>query len=110
MDEYALLIAITNTATLCTGGAVALLSYRAFKRTGSQALRALAIGFGCIVLGAVGGAIAHLYGGNVGLGVAIQSAFTAGGFTILLYSLYAETTTTTTVTIRRSDETERSGD
>ncbi|MDQ2050288.1 hypothetical protein RBH26_07295 [Natronolimnohabitans sp. A-GB9] len=103
MDEYALLIAVTNTATLFTGGAVALLSYRAFKRTKSQALQAVAVGFGFIVVGSVSGAIAHLYGGSVGLGVAIQSAFTAGGFTILLYSLYAETTTTTTVTIRRSD-------
>lgn len=103
MDEYALLIAVTNTATLCTGGAVALLAYRAFKRTGSAALRAVAAGFGFIVLGSVGGAIAHLFGGNVLLGVAIQSAFTAGGFGILLYSLYAETSMTTTVTIQRSD-------
>lgn len=103
MDEYALLIAVTNTATLLTGGAVALLALRAFRRTGSAALRALAVGFGFIVVGSVGGAIAHLFGGNVALGVATQSAFTAGGFAILLYSLYAETTTTTTVTIQRSD-------
>ncbi|ELY46053.1 DUF7521 family protein [Natronorubrum sulfidifaciens] len=103
MNEYTLLIAISNTATLLTGGAVALLSYRAFRRTGSGALRAVAIGFGLIVVGSLGGALAHLLGGNVGLGVTIQSAFTAGGFTILLYSLYAETTTTTTVTLRRSD-------
>lgn len=103
MDEYTLLIAATNTATLCTGGAVALLSYRAFRRTGSTALRAVAVGFGFIVVGSLAGAGAHLVGGSVGLGVAIQSACTAGGFSFLLYSLYAETSTSTTVTLRQSD-------
>lgn len=103
MDEYTLLIAIANTATLLTGGAVAALAYRAFRRTGSTPLRALAAGFGFIVLGSIGGAIAHLVGGNVALGVTIQSAFTAGGFTVLLYSLYAETSTTMTVSLERSD-------
>ncbi|QFU82148.1 DUF7521 family protein [Natronorubrum aibiense] len=104
MNEYTLLIAVANTATLLTGGAVALLAYRAFRRTGSAALRAVAAGFGFIVVGSLGGAVAHIVGNNVALGVTIQSAFTAGGFTILLYSLYAETTaTTTTVTLRRSD-------
>ncbi|MXV61587.1 hypothetical protein GS429_05805 [Natronorubrum sp. JWXQ-INN-674] len=103
MNEYTLLIAVTNTATLLTGGAVALLAYRAFRRTGSRALRAVAIGFGFIVAGSVGGAIAHLFAGNVALGVTIQSACTAGGFAFLLYSLYAETEMTTTVTLQRSD-------
>ena len=105
MDEYTLLIAMANTATLITGGAVAALAYRAFRRTGSAALRAVALGFGFIVVGSVGGAIAHFGTGDVGLGVAIQSGFTAGGFSILLYSLYAETTitTTTTVELERSE-------
>ena len=103
MDEYTLLIAGANTATLLTGGAVAALAYRAFRRTGSAALRAVALGFSFIVAGSVGGAIAHLVGGNVALGVTIQSAFTAGGFAILLYSLYAETSARRTVTIRQSD-------
>lgn len=103
MNEYTLFIAAANTATFLTGGAVALLAYRAFRRTGSAALRAVAIGFGFIVVGSVGGAIAHLVGGNVALGVTIQSAFTAGGFTVLLYSLYTETATTTTVPSHHSD-------
>lgn len=103
MDEYALLIAAANTATLVTGGAVAALAYRAFRRTGSAALRAVAVGFGFIVVGSVGGAVAHLGAGNVGLGVAVQSGFTAAGFTVLLYSLYAETTTTETVSLEGTD-------
>ncbi|SEH17588.1 hypothetical protein SAMN04487967_3272 [Natronorubrum sediminis] len=103
MDEYVLLIAVANTATVLTGGAVALLAYRAFRRTGSGALRALAIGFSFIVAGSVFGAFVHLLGDNVALGVTIQSSFTAGGFGIVLYSLYAETSMTTTVTIRQSE-------
>ncbi|WP_049924233.1 DUF7521 family protein [Halopiger djelfimassiliensis] len=102
MTEYTLFIAAANAATLVTGGAVAALSYRAFRRTGSAALRAVALGFGCIVAGAVLGGGAHLLGGDVVLGIAIRSSFTAVGFAVLLYSLYAETSGARTVTVRGS--------
>ncbi|SDR30608.1 DUF7521 family protein [Natronobacterium texcoconense] len=102
MNEYTPLIAAANAATLLLGGAVALLAYRAFRRTGSRALRAVTIGFSFILAGSVVGGLAHLLGGNVALGVAIQSSFTAGGFAVLLYSLYTETTTTTTLRVRGS--------
>jgi len=46
MDGYTLLIAVTNTVTLLAGGLVALLAYRAFRRTDTLALRAVAVGFG----------------------------------------------------------------
>ncbi|MFC4540838.1 hypothetical protein ACFO5R_02710 [Halosolutus amylolyticus] len=102
MNEYTLLIAAGNTATLVTGGAVATLAYRAFRRTGSPALRALALGFACIVLGSVVGGAIHLLGGNVGLGVAAQSSATAGGFGVLLYSLFVDRSTTETISVRWS--------
>ena len=102
MNEYTLLIAAGNAATLLTGGAVAAFAFRAFRRTGSRALRAVAVGFAVIVAGAVFGGAVHLLGGNVALGVAIQSSSTAGGFAILLYSLYAETSRTETYTTRWS--------
>ncbi|WP_408960009.1 hypothetical protein [Natrinema sp. 74] len=98
MNEYALSIAIANTATVLTGGAVALLAYRAFRRTGSTALRAVAIGFGVIVAGSVLGGGFHLVWDAVALGVVLQSAVTALGFAILLYSLYAETSDVTVTT------------
>lgn len=88
MDGYAALIAVANTATLVTGGVVMTLAYRAFVRTGSQPLKALVLGFGFIVAGSSIGGLVHLVGGDVGLGVAIQSAFTAIGFASLVYSLY----------------------
>ncbi|MEY7849289.1 hypothetical protein AB7C87_08830 [Natrarchaeobius sp. A-rgal3] len=100
MNEYTLIIAVANAATLLTGGAVATFSYRAFRRTGSRALRAVATGFTFIVVGSVFGGVAHLLGDSVALGVAIQSSFVAGGFAILLYSLYVETSTTELITAR----------
>lgn len=103
MNEYTAIIAAANTATLLTGGAVALLAFRAYKRTGAAPLRALSIGFSCIIVGSILGGFAHLYGGDVTLGVAIQSTFTAFGFAILLYSLYAETTETTVVRSKRTE-------
>ena len=98
MDQYTAFIALANTATLVAGGLIVLFAYRAFARTGSSALRAVVIGFGLIVVGTIVGGAVHLFGGNVALGVAIQSGVTAGGFLALLYSLYAETAQTTVVT------------
>lgn len=103
MNEYTILIAAGNAATLVTGGAVALLAYRAFRRTGSAALQAVAVGFGVIVAGSVLGGAVHLLADNVGLAVAVQSSATAAGFAILLYSLYSETEMTTTTTITAGD-------
>ncbi|WP_254762422.1 DUF7521 family protein [Natrinema marinum] len=95
MNEYALPIAVANTATVLTGGAIAMLAYRAFRRTGAAALRAVAVGFAVIVAGSVLGGCIHLLWDAVALGVALQSAVTALGFAILLYSLYAETSDVT---------------
>lgn len=102
MDEYTLYIAAANTATMLAASAVALLAYRAYRRTGSSALQAVSVGFGFVVAGCVLGALAHLLQGNLPLGVTIQSAFTAGGFVILLYSLYVGTATAR-VTMRWSE-------
>ncbi|WP_254766280.1 DUF7521 family protein [Salinilacihabitans rarus] len=88
MNEYTTLIAAANAATLLTGGMVLAFAYRAFRRTGSRPLQALAAGFGLIVVGSVLGGFAHLLD-DVALGVAIQSLATAIGSAVLLYSLYA---------------------
>lgn len=98
MNPYALSIAVANTATVVTGSAISLLAYRAFRRTGSAALRAVAVGFGVVVAGSVLGGGVHLLGDAVVLGVALQSTTTAIGFAILLYSLYAETAGATVTT------------
>lgn len=97
MDRYTPLIVLANTATLLTGGLVLTIAYRAYRRTGSHPLRAVAVGFGLIVVGSILGGLVHLLGDAVALGVAIQSTFTAAGFVALLHSLYASTSHTTVV-------------
>ena len=99
MNGYTTIIVLTNTAILLTGGLVMLFAYRAFRRTGSRPLRALAVGFGFIVTGSIVGGLAHL-AGDIALGIAVQSSFTAVGFTALLYSLFATPPPTTSVTVR----------
>ncbi|WP_135822827.1 DUF7521 family protein [Halostella litorea] len=87
-----LLIVASKTTTLLCGGFVASLAYRAYLRTHSPALRALAYGLAFVTLGTViAGALHQLVGVTIETGVAVQSAFTAVGFLVLAYSLYART-------------------
>lgn len=80
----------TNTVTLVCGGLVTYLAARAYRRTGSPALGALALGLGFVTIGAlVAGLLHQLVGLDFETGVSVQSAFTAVGFAILAYSLYA---------------------
>lgn len=79
-----------KTATLVFGGALTVLSYKAYRRTGSPALRALALGIGLLMAGAIVGGLLHQV---VGLGleesVSVQSVVTAVGFAVMTYSLFA---------------------
>lgn len=80
-----------KTATLVFGGLLTFLSYRAFRRTGSSALRALAVGIGLLTVGAlVGGALHQLTPVGLGASVGIQSVFTAIGFGVMTYSLFVD--------------------
>lgn len=91
MDNYTIVVALANTTTLVAGGLVARFAYRAYGRTSAPALRAVALGVGLIVVGTVFGGLVHLFGNDLQTGVAVQSAFVAGGFVTLLYSLYVGT-------------------
>lgn len=79
-----------NTVTLVCGGLVTLFAARAYRRTGSQSLAALSVGLGLVTVGAlVAGALHQLFGVSFRTGVGVQSTFTAVGFAVLAYSLYA---------------------
>jgi hypothetical protein len=83
-------IIIAKAVTLAAGGFVTLLAFRAYNRTESPALRALAVGLGLVTVGAIlGGAVHQFTSLGIASGVAIQSTSTAIGFAILAYSLYA---------------------
>ena len=83
-------IVLTNTVTLACGGLVTLLAGRAYRRTGSPALRALAAGLGLVTVGSLTAGVLHQFLGTpFETSVAVQSVFTAVGFAVLAYSLYA---------------------
>lgn len=80
-----------KTVTLVMGGAITYFAYSAYRRTGAPALRALAVGFGAITLGALlGGAADQIFMLEGSIALAIESALNAVGFGIILYSLFAK--------------------
>lgn len=88
MSTTTAVIVSANLITLVFGGAITGLGWRAYRRTGSHALRALAIGIGLVTLGtAVGGSLHQMVGTDVVTAVAVQSVFVAVGFVVLAYSL-----------------------
>jgi hypothetical protein len=90
MFEVEAYILLAKVVTLSAGGFVTLLAFRASARTGSPALRALAVGLGFVTAGGILGGAVHLFTRlGIAVGVAIQSTATAIGFAVLSYSLYA---------------------
>jgi hypothetical protein len=85
------LFAAAQTATLIFGGAITALALRAYRRTGSPALRALAVGIGLLTVGALlGGTLHQVAGVGLRTSVLVQSVATAVGFAVLTYSLYTD--------------------
>jgi len=81
-----------KTLTLLLGGTITLFAYRAYRRTGLRALRALAIGFGVVTVGTLlAGAVDLLAPGlERETALIVESALTVVGFAVILYSLYVE--------------------
>jgi hypothetical protein len=80
-----------KTMTLLLGGLITYFSYRAYRRTGSPALRALAIGFGFVTIGAmIAGVTDQLTNLPINATLAIESGLTTVGFAVIVYSLYAQ--------------------
>jgi hypothetical protein len=85
------IVTALKTLTLLLGGLITFYSYRAYARTGSKALRALAIGFGLVTLGAIlAGVTDQVLGLALNTSLVIESALTALGFSVIVYSLYAQ--------------------
>lgn len=88
------LLTAAKAVTLLFGGILTLLSLRAYRRTGSPALRALAVGIGLVTTGAIlGGALHRILELPLETSATLQSVFTAIGFGVLTYSLYTESPT-----------------
>ena len=85
------LVVALKTITLVLGGLITYFAFRAYRRTDSPALRALALGFAVVTLGAFLAGIAdQVVGVDRTAVLVIESALTAVGFGIITYSLYVE--------------------
>lgn len=86
-----LIIVLLKTLTLLIGGSITFFSYRAYRRTGSPALRALTLGFGIITVGAlIAGIIDQILPVARHIALVVESLCTTAGFAVILYSLYTE--------------------
>jgi hypothetical protein len=84
-------IIVVKTGILVLGGLITYFSYKAYRRTGSPALRALAIGFGIVTSGALlAGAFDVLLEVDLATGVLIDAILTLIGFAVITYSLYVD--------------------
>lgn len=91
MTQIEPVVVALKTVTLVLGGLITFFAFKAYRRTGSPALRALALGFGAATLGSlVAGVLDRvvLVGGQYAL--VAESALTAVGFAVILYSLYVD--------------------
>ncbi|WP_128476010.1 DUF7521 family protein [Halorussus pelagicus] len=78
--------------TLALGGTITYFAFKAYRRTNAPALRAFAVGFGLVTAGTVLGGVVHqLTSLSIEGGIVIESVFTALGFGVLTYALYART-------------------
>jgi hypothetical protein len=84
-----LLIIGAKTGILLLGGSITYYAASAYRRTGDESLRALAVGFGVVTFGSLlGGILDQTLGVSLGVGVAVNSVLTAAGFAFILYSLF----------------------
>ena len=84
-------IIVVKTGILVLGGLITYFSSKAYRNTGSAALRALAVGFGIITLGALlGGTFDLILGVSLATGLLIDAILTFVGLAVITYSLYTE--------------------
>jgi hypothetical protein len=85
------LIIAVKTGILVLGGLITYFSFKAYRRTGEDSLRALAIGFGIITFGALtAGILDAILGVSFALGVLVDASLTLLGFGVITYSLYSD--------------------
>jgi len=84
-------IIVVKTGILVLGGLITYFSWKAYRKTGTDALRALGLGFGVITLGALlGGTLDFILGVSLATGILIDAILTFVGFAIIMYSLYVD--------------------
>ena len=91
MSHLASLVVVLKTVTLVLGGTITYLAYKAYRRRGGAPLGALTVGFGLVTLGALlAGFADQLLALPTEVALILESALTAAGFGVIVYSLYVE--------------------
>ncbi|WP_396613611.1 hypothetical protein ACH9L7_16895 (plasmid) [Haloferax sp. S1W] len=82
-----------KTVTLMLGGLVTLVTFRAYRRQGTLALRSLCAGFALVTFGSLVAGIVHqLTPLSYDYALVVESALTVGGFAVIAHSLYTDHT------------------
>ncbi|MFD1634963.1 DUF7521 family protein [Haloplanus ruber] len=91
MSHLDIALIAVKTGTLLLGSLITFLSLKAYRRTGTAALRALGIGFGLVTVGALLAGVGHQFTTlSLTHSIVIESALTLIGFAVIVYSLYVE--------------------
>ncbi|MFD1514525.1 DUF7521 family protein [Halomarina rubra] len=84
-------VIVLKTLTLLLGGSITFFAFKAYRRTAAPALRALALGFGAVTIGALLAGIADQFlPVDPSIALILESLFTTVGFGVILYSLYVD--------------------
>jgi hypothetical protein len=84
-------VVIVKAVSLVFGALVTYYAARAYGRTGSKALRALAVGFGLVTVGALAaGVLDQVLTVDRSAALLVESSFTTLGFAVIFYSLYVD--------------------
>lgn len=91
MQSSVVVVTAAEMIVLGCTGILAYLAFRAYRRTGSPSLRTFMIGLALVAFGSLLGGVLHQFGAfSFDVSVGIDSAFTALGFVVVLYALYAD--------------------
>ncbi|WP_299332958.1 DUF7521 family protein [Haloplanus sp.] len=91
MSHLDIALTAVKSGMLLLGSLIVLLSWKAYRRTGAPALRALSVGFGLVTVGAIAAGVGHQFTSlSLAQSVVIESTLTFLGFAVIIYSLYAE--------------------
>jgi len=84
----AIYLDIAQTLILIFGGVVVFYASRAYRRSKSQAMLLLAIGFACVAIGALAaGIIYNLNTADLSTPITVQAYSQVVGFLVIVYSL-----------------------
>lgn len=89
IDVLTSLLVVVKVTVLILGSIVALLAYRAYKRTGIDGLQFFAGGLSVITLGTfLVGFFHHIVGLSLTAGMLLESLIICAGFVVIIFGLY----------------------